>query len=255
MNERWNIHHGEALAWLQSLPSASADALITDPPYSSGGAFRGDRMATTGSKYVNSDSIEKGVDFAGDNRDQRSFMTWCTLWIGEALRVLRPGSPLVLFTDWRQLPTVTDALQCGGAVWRGVVPWIKPASRPQMGRFAAAAEYAVWGSAGPMDEARGVGCLPGFWMASSVPSANRRHQTEKPLEVMRQMVRITTPGGLILDPFAGSGTTGEAALCEGYRFAGCEMSDHYIKVARTRLARSAHDYAEGGQLPLLGDSR
>src|SRR5690606_5186474 len=48
----WILHEGEALAWLRSLPDASADALITDPPYSSGGTFRGDRSASSGDKYV-----------------------------------------------------------------------------------------------------------------------------------------------------------------------------------------------------------
>ena len=50
----WSIHHGEAWEWLRSLPSSSADALVTDPPYSSGGFTRGDRMADPVAKYRDS---------------------------------------------------------------------------------------------------------------------------------------------------------------------------------------------------------
>ena len=53
---------------------------------------------------------------------------------------------------------------------------------------------------------------------------------------MRQVVRIVRPGGAVLDPFAGSGTTGVAAVLEGRDFAGIELSAHYAEVARARIA-------------------
>jgi site-specific DNA-methyltransferase (adenine-specific) len=52
---------------------------------------------------------------------------------------------------------------------------------------------------------------------------------------MRQLVKICTPGGTILDPFAGSGSTGVAALAEGYSFTGIEQSAEYAAIARERL--------------------
>lgn len=52
---------------------------------------------------------------------------------------------------------------------------------------------------------------------------------------MRDVVRICEPGGTILDPFAGSGTTGVAALELEYRFLGCEMAAQYARIARDRL--------------------
>lgn len=111
---RWCMAHGEALAVLRTLPDASADALICDMPYSSGGAFRGDRMASTDEKYVQYESQGRRPDFAGDNRDQRSFAYWCALWMSECLRIAKPGALGAVFTDWRQLPTTTDAFQAGG---------------------------------------------------------------------------------------------------------------------------------------------
>lgn len=67
------------------------------------------------------------------------------------------------------------------------------------------------------------------------------HPTVKPLALMRWLVRLVTPaGGLVLDPFCGSGTTGMAALREGFRFLGCELSPEYADVA-TRRIRAAVD--------------
>lgn len=136
--ERATLYHGDALRLLTQLPDAHVDAVVTDPPYSSGGFTRGDRAQGTGTKYSQSGySGADLTDFAGDNRDQRGYLAWCALWMGEALRVTKPGGLILAFTDWRQLPTTTDAVQCGGWLWRGIVPWNKPTARPQQGRFTA----------------------------------------------------------------------------------------------------------------------
>jgi site-specific DNA-methyltransferase (adenine-specific) len=62
---------------------------------------------------------------------------------------------------------------------------------------------------------------------------------------MQWLCRLVTPkGGLILDPFTGSGSTGRAAVAEGFRFVGIELSEEYATIARARIA----DYA-----PLFND--
>lgn len=140
------IHHGDCLPFLETLESASVDALITDPPYASGGLHMGARQRPTNTKYTQSASRAKGLyeDFTGDQRDQRSHLRWCVMWLSECLRVLKPGAPVVLFSDWRQLPTTTDALQMGGFTWRGMAVWDKTEGvRPQLGRFRAQAEFLV----------------------------------------------------------------------------------------------------------------
>lgn len=229
------VHLGDALAWLTTRGTATADAVVTDPPYSSGGMVRSDRAgATTRIKYTDGKSRSPYADFSGDNRDQRSWAYWMALWLGEALRVTKPGGVLVMFCDWRQLPAATDTVQAGGWVWRGLVPWIKPDSRPQLGRFTQNAEFVVWASNGPMPM-RGD-CLPGYYLARA-PRANegRAHITQKPVDVVRSLVRIAPPGGLVIDPFTGSGTTGVACVLEGRRFAGCEMSEVHHATAVHRL--------------------
>lgn len=233
----WTLYAGDSLRVLDTFEEGSVDATVTDPPYSSGGFTRGDRTATTAAKYQHSGIKSAGVlpDFGGDNRDQRGYLAWCGIWLGRCLELQKPGTPIGVFTDWRQLPTTTDALMAGGYVWRGIAQWVKPGARPQMGRFGAAAEYLVWGSAGPMREGTDVGCLPGYIEAPPVPTADREHQTQKPEKVMRWAVRICPPGGVILDPFAGSGSTGVAALLEGRRFIGIEREPAYLEVAAQRL--------------------
>ena len=250
-DELVTLYHGDALAVLQSLPQASVDAVVTDPPYSSGGMVRSDRMADTHTKYVQSDSANLSLaEFSGDNRDQRAYAYWSALWLGEALRATRSGGVCLLFTDWRQLPATTDALQSGGWIWRGVVPWHKPAARPQAGRFTAQCEYVVWGSNGPMPVDYTDPVLPGFYQANA--PRDREHITQKPLSVMRELVKIAPKGGTVLDPFMGSGTTGIAAVIEGRKFIGSEITEHFVGVAAERITVARQGYRPDGEQGVLG---
>jgi site-specific DNA-methyltransferase (adenine-specific) len=69
---------------------------------------------------------------------------------------------------------------------------------------------------------------------------DNRHPTVKPLELMRWLCRLVTPpGGIILDPFAGSGSTVVAALREGFRCIGIEREADYARTARIRIEEDA----------------
>ncbi|WP_347467548.1 DNA-methyltransferase [Burkholderia stagnalis] len=248
---RATLYCGDALQFLPDL--AGVHALITDPPYSSGGQFRSDRALGVHAKYVQSDSGNLALpEFSGDNRDQRGFHFWSALWSGAALRACVPGAVACVFTDWRQLPVTTDYLQAGGWVWRGVVPWVKTSARPQPGRFRAQCEYVVWGSAGTMPLDRGVDVLPGFYEYAS--PARREHVTQKPLGLMADLLRIVPPGSTVLDPFMGSGTTGVAAVQCGHDFVGIELSPHIFDSACRRIEeaqRGLKDFAA----PVLVEQR
>jgi site-specific DNA-methyltransferase (adenine-specific) len=66
------------------------------------------------------------------------------------------------------------------------------------------------------------------------------HPTVKPTDLMRYLCRlITPPGGIVLDPFTGSGSTGKAAMAEGFRFIGIEREAEYIEIARARISAEA----------------
>jgi site-specific DNA-methyltransferase (adenine-specific) len=231
----WELHTAEAFGALRTLAPSSVDAVITDPPYSSGGAFRGDRARPTTTKYVKHGAQPAGPEFGGDTRDQRGFLAWATLWLSECFRATHPGGVACVFTDWRQLPVMSDALQAAGWTWRGIVVWDKTeAVMPHAGRFRQQAEFVVWGSRGPLtaDEHRPI--LPGVFRHSS-NWRHKRHIAGKPEGLMRDLVGICPPGGLVLDPFAGSGTTGVACLAEGRRFLGYELDPCIAEDARCRL--------------------
>ena len=231
--DRWSILHGDSLQILRQFVPNSFDAIITDPPYASGGSSQTTKNRSTNEKY-SSMSKEKALpDFDSDQMDQLSWMFWTAAWLQDARRIAKPGAPVCLFVDWRQLPAMTLALQWAGWTWRGVAVWDKVASRPQKGRFRQQSEYIVWGSNGKMPLERNVGCLPGVFRYPN--PQNRIHVTEKPLQLMRDVVQICEPGGRILDPFAGAGTTVLAAVQEGYEAVGIEMSDAYFRRSTERL--------------------
>lgn len=233
-NQPWRILQGDCLKLLTQFEPNTFDAIITDPPYASGGRTQAEKNKPTARKY-SSMGKEAPPDFDGDSKDQRSWARWAMEWLVECRRIAKPGAPCCVFIDWRQLPNLTDALQWAGWIWRGIAVWDKGNSRPQKGRFRAQAEYIVWGSNGDMPVSRPVSCLPGVFKHGN--PQKRIHLTEKPLQLMRDIVKITEPGGYILDPFAGAGTTILAALLEGYRAVGIEMSEVYEKLARERIEK------------------
>ena len=68
---------------------------------------------------------------------------------------------------------------------------------------------------------------------------SRKHMTEKPVPLLRNLLEVTPEGGTILDPFMGSGSTGQACLETARKFIGIEMTDAYFEVASNRLAELA----------------
>ncbi|GAA2974575.1 site-specific DNA-methyltransferase [Kitasatospora sp. NPDC006786] len=233
MND-FTLHRGDALTVLKTLPDESVNAVITDPPYNSGGRTSSERTSRDArAKYVTSGSAHDLKTFPGENRDQRSYRSWLTELLTEAYRASAEHAVAMVFSDWRQEPTTSDALQMAGWTWQGTIPWIKPASRPRKGGFKQSAEFITWGVKGTLDNRRNL-YLPGHFIASQ-PRKDRVHITQKPLEIMQQLVQICPEGGTVLDPFTGSGSTGVAALREGRRFVGVELSPHYAEIAEQRL--------------------
>ena len=79
------------------------------------------------------------------------------------------------------------------------------------------------------------------------PVVANHHPTIKPTDLMRWLCRLVTPpGGTVLDPFCGSGSTGVAALSEGFDFIGIEREVEYVEIARRRIANVAPRFAQGG---------
>ena len=92
----------------------------------------------------------------------------------------------------------------------------------------------------PLNWSSGEANPGSFQSAGTKKAAKNNHPTVKPTELMRYLCRlITPPGGLVLDPFAGSGSTGRGAVLEGFDFHGIEQSAEYVEIARARIKAAA----------------
>jgi site-specific DNA-methyltransferase (adenine-specific) len=114
--KKWMVREGNSLEVMNQLAPGSLDGVVTDPPYCSGGRTSSERLAPPSKKYLG--GRKAFPEFLGDDRDQRGFLAWCSLWLASAWRATREGGVLVAFIDWRMLPTMSDAVQAGGWIWR-----------------------------------------------------------------------------------------------------------------------------------------
>lgn len=238
-DELVTIYHGDSLDILPHLEKV--DLILTDPPYSSGGAFRADRSQPTSAKYQHTaETSREYATFSGDNRDQRSFERWCAEWMRQCLNLaVKEGAAIGCFIDWRNLASVIDAVQVAGWVYRGCVPWHKGVDqRPRKGWFRANVEYVVWGSAGVMltgHKAEGL-CADGV-VYHRVNGIEKEHQTQKPVPVFADLMGVREEWKTILDPFMGSGTALVAAKQLGKRAIGIDTSKENCEIAARRCAQ------------------
>jgi site-specific DNA-methyltransferase (adenine-specific) len=103
----------------------------------------------------------------------------------------------------------------------------------QRGRFSSSAEYVIYASNGvPFEGEKSpqnvIPCPP-------VQGKDKDHIAEKPLDLMRQIISITAPGALIVDPFMGSGTTGAACVTMDRRFVGIEIDKRSFDIACAKI--------------------
>jgi site-specific DNA-methyltransferase (adenine-specific) len=239
------IYHGEACVVMDELKPASADVLLTDPPYSSGGMFRSDRASDPSVKYrgwsQNPDGSRRPPtaeygSFAGDNKDQWAWIRWVTGWSMDALRVVRPGGHGFIFSDWRQLPAATDAIQFGGWSWRSVIVWDKGVGRPIKGQFRNHLEYVVWATKGNYERTEDYPST--LIQVPTVNHTERVHVTEKPVDLLVELLRVVDlESPVVLDPFMGSGSSLIAARRMGLPAIGIEIEERYCEIAVQRLAQ------------------
>ena len=219
------LYHGDCRAVLSNLEPASV--LLSDPPYgiAAGAAF----MRRVGSKTGRAAIEDWGS--AGHNAEVQG-------WRG--LVSLQSDAWVVEFGAMASNGFLHVAHMAAG--WSPAYPYVlvkqSPPPTPRPG-FASAVEIALVSKRGA-PKWHGGGHVPNRWCGLT---PNKRgdgdgHPTQKPLEPTAALVRaLSGPGELILDPFAGSGTTLRAAKDEGRRAIGVEIDERYCEIAAKRLAQ------------------
>ena len=214
------------------------DHVITDPPYESEAHTlqrRVQRAVSADERYGRVVAVEP-LEFAPMDAESRKAVS--ALIGGKASRWV------LVFCQIEGAPLWRASLESAGAVYRRTCVWVKPdgmpqltGDRPGMGYEALLAMHAKGGSRWNGGGSHGVWIVPKNDGAGKNP-----HPTQKPEPLMADLVaKFTDPGDLILDPFAGSGTTAVAAKRLGRRCILIEKEEKYAEVAAKRLSQGALD--------------
>ena len=239
---RWCLVHADNAAVLPTLPDMSVAHVVTDPPYTQRTSNNA-RTNAHGGGFVTFDGVD-GTE------------------VGIASRCLRVAERWVLiFCALEQLGTYAVAPE-----WIRSGIWVRTNSVPQFtgDRPGQGCEGLAILHRKGRKRWRGGG-HPATWIGETANSFGEYdgrqgdHPTPKPLWLMLELVEaFTDPDEIVLDPFAGSGTTGVACLRLGRRFIGIERDEKYAAAATERLAAESKGLdlraARAGQLSLLGDS-
>ena len=251
---RWAVVCTDALEMLDMLPSRSVRAIVTDPPYCSGAFSEVGRRAAKG-QGKRSEMLREGGWFTNDDMGTSGLVWLLRAVAGEARRVLVDGGSLVVFCDWRMIANLAPALESAGLRHQNVLVWNKGSMGLGNG-FRAQHEIALHFTRGGFEAfAADTGNV------LTVPRVARDeavHHTEKPLDLMRSILRVVSgEGEVVVDPFAGSGATLVAALSLGMRAVGSELdADNARKAtARCEAVVDGRDWRKPEQTSLFGGSR
>ena len=226
--ENWKntIQCLDCIEGMQILPDKSFDLVIADPPY---GISRDlncedERLGTTAKLSFNFGKWDK----------------FDMKWFGEAIKKTKGW--LVTFCAKKDIGKYWDALEKNGFIAIDSAVWLKPDPLPlnAKSRFLNAWEALV------------IGKRPGAYFGSNYSHnvfkyqapkrKNRIHPTQKPLELIKEIIKLTTKqGDLVLDPFIGSGTTAIACRQLGRDFIGFEIDKDYFIKANRRIKESSSD--------------
>ena len=234
----FTLHLGDCLdpvTGLASLADKSVDHVITDPPYEAEAHTKARR--TTSSKWRSTNEHGKAVeeyeiDFVPITETERSAACF------QMARVSRGW--IATFCQVEAVDRWRSAMLAAGASWRRACAWVKPDGTPQLtgDRPAQGFECIATAWAGVGKSRWFAGGKRGVYTfcVNDFGRIDRPHPTTKPIDLMISLVRdFTAPGDTILDPFAGSGTTGVAAIRLGRNFIGWERDPKYHAIALKRL--------------------
>lgn len=241
-----SLRNRDFIADLPHLPPGSVDLIVADPPYGLGKDYGND-----------SDKLAASAHLA-----------WTQAWLDGAIATLKDTGSLYIFCSWQFSPEIfsflkTRMLMVNEIIWDRRVPSMGGTTRrftsvhDNVGLFAMSKKYyfdldpvrvpydAATKKARSRKLFEGSKWLEMGYNPKDVWSVSRLHRqhaervahpTQKPLEIIERMVLASCPpGGLVLDPFMGSGTTAVACARHGRRFIGYEINPAYCALARERL--------------------
>lgn len=215
----WTLHEGDCLDVMHGFQDNSVDAVITDPPY--------------GIDYQSAWRIDKTQWKPKIANDKQPFI-W---WIYDAYRKIKDCGALVCFCRWDVQEAFRQSIEWAGFTVKSQVIW----DREHHGMGDLKSSFAprhdvIWFAV------KGKYKFPGKRPQSVIRSKRISgdallHPNEKPIDLMIQLVNyITPPGGVIIDPFAGSGTTAVAAEQCGRNSILIEKEPKYCEVIKNRMA-------------------
>ena len=245
------IYHGDTLTGLAELGGSLAgcvDAVVTDPPYASG--------ARTEAAKATSGAMVRGARWASKPIENDQMTSTGFIWLmRQVCFAVRPmiidGGSLLAFIDWRQWPNLVGAVETTNMRVNGMVVWDKLSMGLGNG-FRSQHELILHASSGTCDpDYKGTGNVVKFPVAYDYAAdvldnprdANDLHPSPKPVGLMGKLLKVVSPaGGLILDPFMGSGTTLVAAKQLGRKAIGIEIEERYCEIAANRLGQDLLDF-------------
>lgn len=208
-----SINHTDCLIGIKRIPDASVDTIITDPPYFQGLTHNGQR---------------------GELIDLAVCRPFFETLFAEFVRVLKPDGKLYFFTDWRgyafYYPLVTATIPA-----RNLLVWNKLGGAGNMYNFQH--ELIIFASKKPCNiGSSNILAIAGFSGGAKRTNGTKVHPTQKPVEIIAKLITDSTPeGGVVLDCFAGSGTTAVACKLLNRRYICFELQEKYCTIARERV--------------------
>lgn len=214
---------GDCLDVMAAMPDGCVDHMIGDPPYSEHTHSR-----TWTAKTIGRPTVYEGIDFAHLTTEQAFAVAaaaarLASRWFGA-------------FTDCEGISLWRESVIAAGLDYVRSCAWVKPDATPQFTGDRPASGFEVYVVAHPKGRKRWNGGGKRNVYTHCRPPGGAPHPTTKPIDLMVEIVEdFTDPGDLVLDAFAGSGTTGVACLRLGRLFIGIERDAAYFEIACRRM--------------------
>lgn len=223
---------GSCFDILPTLASGSVDAIICDPPY---GTIKG--LGTSSGKVRSIGSNTGGTEWDNVLPPDKLFPL--------LTNVIKPGGYMVLFG---QEPFTGSQISyivkhCTDFEFLDRKVWVKNSTGNALNAKKNPLNFyediSVFRKKGPVDPKQAWRLQRRILRYNKDPAKTSFHPTQKPLDLMRDLVRtFSEPGDVVLDYTMGSGSTGHACVLEGRRFIGIEMSDDYFTKASERIDKA-----------------